>query len=155
MEKELERKIIEALANNEELVSRLYGLYSQKFIEYKDFWGQLTKEEIGHAVLIRELYGRVSDGQLYFNEKFSLQAIETFSAYLEDLIIQTQNNEVSPLAATAISLDIERALIENKYFEYFETDSITLKHMLTTLKDDLERHSKMVSDLLDEIRLKT
>lgn len=154
MEKELESKIIEALAKNEELVSQLYELYSKKFIEYKDFWGQLAKEEIGHAVLIRELYSEVGDGRLYFSEKFSLSAIETFSNYLKDLITQAEVKNESLITAASLSLDIERALIENKYFEFFETDSVTLKHILTTLKDDLDRHVKMVSDLLEELRLK-
>jgi rubrerythrin len=154
MEKELESKIIQALAINEELVSQLYGLYSQKFPEYKEFWGQLVKEEISHAALIRELYSQVGDGELYFSEKFSLAAIETFSAYLRDLLSQAQNKEILFVSALSQALDIERALIEKQYFDFFETDSVTLRHMLLTLKNDLERHAQMISDLLEEVKTK-
>lgn len=46
------KEMLQAAAQLEKDISKLYLLYSELFPSKKDFWRQLAKEEVEHSVLI-------------------------------------------------------------------------------------------------------
>ena len=140
--------VVEMLARNEEAISQLYHAYSEKFPESKGFWLGLADEEIGHAGSLRELHSKIHEGSVYLDEsRFKVAAIKTFLDYLEREVAKTREQGVSLINALSTALYIEEALIERKYFEVFETDSVDLKHVLLDLAASTEEHVRRVREV--------
>jgi hypothetical protein len=53
---------------------------------------------------------------------------------------------LTPIKAFSTALDIERALLENRYFEVFETDSAELRRTLTMLAQSTQNHLDRVHE---------
>ena len=151
--KESESGILEMMAVNEEKVSDLYKIYSEKFPDYRDFWTGLYVEEIEHAIWIREFRKKIKEGTVYFKEgRFNMYVIENFSNYMRRILDAAKKQEISLESALSTALDIEIALIENRFFEVFETDSEELKFMLKFLEDSTAKHRERVREAQNKAR---
>ncbi len=153
MDKERQTRILEALAQNEEKVSALYQAYAGKFPDRRDFWEGLAIDETAHASWIKGLFESIDNNTLFFDEnRFSLQAIRTFTDYLEEKLRYTGQKDISFVEALSTALDIEDALIENKWFEFFETDSAKAKNYIQRLREALTVHRAKIAEALAGIR---
>ncbi|UCH50797.1 MAG: hypothetical protein JSV54_07210 [Chloroflexota bacterium] len=150
-EKDIE--IVEMLAKNEEAVAQLYSAYADRFLEYKDFWSGLAVEEIDHAAELRKLCEITVKGGLYISQgRFNTTAIGTFSSYLEKESAPSRVKEVSLINALSVAVYIEESIIEHKFFDVFETDSVELKQILLNLAAETKRHLEQVRQLWNEHR---
>ncbi len=146
--KENQMTIIDSLAKNEEAIGRLYEAYAHKFTDYQNFWVSLARDEKNHTRWIQSLSSGILQGSVLFNEnRFNSAAINTFLNYLEREIAKAQDQYVLLINALSIALYIEQALIEHKYFEVFEGDSIELKNVLIGLAEETRRHLDRVREL--------
>jgi len=151
--KEKDRKIIEMLANNEEAISRLYSAYSDRFPEYKGFWSGLAADEIDHAGELRRLCEIADRGGLHIREgRFNTTAISTFSSYVKRESAPDRIKASSLINALSVAVHIEESIIENKFFEVFETDSVKFKQVLLNLADETRRHLEKVRQMWNEQR---
>ncbi|MFW6126220.1 MAG: hypothetical protein ACOC58_03860, partial [Chloroflexota bacterium] len=58
---------------------------------------------------------------------------------------KAQRDESLPLShALSVTLSTEEALLERRFFEVFETDSVELKHVLQDLAHATEQHVNKV-----------
>ncbi len=74
MNREIE--ITNALAENEELIGKLYQVYANKFPDYHQFWQDLVDEENKHAAKIRQLQSEAAKGSLLIKPyRFNIVAI--------------------------------------------------------------------------------
>lgn len=146
-------KTIEALANHEEAISQLYRKYSGKFPDYEQFWLGLAEEEVLHTKWIRELRDDIEEGTVLFNEdRFNIVGVQTSLNYIKKQIVDSENQEISLRFALFLALDIENALLERKYFEIFEGDSVGLKHVLQDLAEATELHRDRIEKALKEAK---
>ncbi|NOQ43425.1 MAG: hypothetical protein GQ560_03070 [Dehalococcoidia bacterium] len=144
-------KTIEALANHEEAISELYRKYSGKFPDYEQFWLGLAEEEVLHTKWIRELRDDIEEGTVFFNEgRFNIVGVQTSLNYIKKQIVDSENQEISLPFALFLALDIENALLERKYFEIFEGDSVGLKNILQDLAEATELHRARIEQALNE-----
>lgn len=74
--------IIEALAKNEEKLSKLYQEYAATYKDYQVFWSTLSEEELTHALWLRSLEESYRKGALPVNEKFHIETVKLFDDYL-------------------------------------------------------------------------
>ncbi len=149
--KENQIETIEALANHEEAISELYRKYSDKFPDYEQFWLGLAEEEVLHAKWIRELMDEIEEGTAFFNEgRFNIVAVQTSLKYIKKQIVDSENQEISLPFALFLALDIENALLERKYFEIFEGDSVKLKHVLQDHAEAEDLHRDRIKKALKE-----
>lgn len=149
--KDFQIHTIELLAKQEELLGQLYREYSKKFLVYKKFWLNVSFEEINHAAWIRRFLKKAQEGMVFFNEqRFKIEAINTFSRYVMEQIDALKSNEVSDLNALAIAYDLENTLLENKFFEIFEEDSVEFKHLLLNLSYATKQHREKIKKALEE-----
>ena len=145
--------IIEMLAKNEEAVAQLYSAYADRFTEYKDFWSGLAVEEIGHATELRKLCGIAGEGSLYIKEgRFNNTAINNFSSYVKKESEPERVQASSLINALSVALSIEESMIERKFFDVFEADSVELRHVLLSLAAETKRHREQVRQLHDDLR---
>jgi rubrerythrin len=153
--KEEQIKVIEILAKHEEEIGNLYRTFSNAFPAYKEFWLSISNEEKMHADWIRTLLTEVKEGAAYFNEnRFKIEAVRTSLNYIANKKAETERSEIQPDKAFYISLDIENALLEKRYFEVFEGDSPTLKHTLQSLADSTKNHVARMQNKVNEVNRK-
>ncbi len=151
--KENQIKTIEVLASHEEAIGELYRKYSSKFPDYEQFWLGLAEEEVLHTKWIRELRDDIEEGTVFFNEgRFNIVGVQTSLNYIKKQIVDSENQEISLPFALFLALDIENALLERKYFEIFEGDSVGLKHVLQDLAEATELHRDRIEKALKEAK---
>ncbi len=138
------------LANNEETIGRLYTAYAERFPESTDFWQGLAKEEQSHAAWIYKLgEGVNSGGILVDQQRFKAAAIRTTTNHIETEIKAAKQAYITSINALSIANAIEQSLIEKKFFDILESDSIELKRLLQKLKDDTAKHAHKIHEQWD------
>ncbi len=147
-------KILKALIKNEEKLAELYKIYSEKFLDHKDFWLNLAKDEIAHATWIRKFWEKAEQNpSVYFDEnRFNIEALSAYSQEVEAQISEAKLSEMTIMNALSIAYYFEIAFIERKFFEVFEGDSVELKHILKTLNNACIDHTNKVSNKLKELK---
>ncbi len=140
-------EVIEAMAKNEGAVSRLYQTYAEKFPSQKAFWSSLAADETSHAGWIRGLQSKMREGPLAVNrDRFKIQPVRGFSAYLERELTSAREPGMSPINALSVALYIEETLMEQRYFEVFAADAPEMKLVLTDLATATKSHLEKVRE---------
>ena len=150
--KENQINIINLLAEHEKAISDLYESYADKFKEHNDFWLFLSREELEHVGWLMNLTEKIKEGAIYFNEeRFAVEAIKTSLAEASRQIAKSKG-ELSLIEALSTAYYFEVALIEKKYFEVLEGDSVELKHTLIKLSEATKVHQNKIKEFLDKER---
>lgn len=132
---------IEQLAYHEELVSELYKAYARKFPDYRQFWSELADDEIKHAGWIRALRSKTEKGtRITGNDRFRMVPIPLSLRYVGNQLAHAQKEEMALIKALSIALDIEKSMVEKKFFEVLEGDSSELRDVLAALADQTRKH---------------
>ena len=142
------QKIISALMDNELAVSELYKVYATRFPEMADFWNHLANDEENHAEWIKTLNEEISKGNMVINpNRFKLPSLQGLYDYIMGLIYKARRDDIplTNINALALSKSLEDALIEKRFFEIFETDSVMLKNVLNKLRIATEKHREIVA----------
>ena len=148
---EKELKIIQKLIEVEKTIGDLYKVYSEKFPEYSQFWKETSNEEAVHAGFLITLGSQMNDKTEYFDAKgFNLAALDTMINYIKEKIRTAGDGNESALSALSIALDIERSLIESKFYESFRGESHELKTTIEKIIADTKRHREQIQALRDK-----
>lgn len=140
--------VIEKVAEHEEKLSELYRAYSS-YLSNKDFWVDLAAEEVMHAYQVRNMVDHIRNAEIHVNkERFKTPAIEFSKKHIEDKIKLAQAEKADILQALTISLDIEKSLLEKRYYEIYEGDSIELKYSIEEMNKSIARHIEKVEEEL-------
>jgi rubrerythrin len=149
-------EVIEAMAKNEEAISHLYQAYADRFPPQKAFWSGLAADEASHAGWIRGLQAKMKDGSLSVNrDRFKIQPVRGFSAYLERELVSAREPGMSPVNAVSVALYVEESLIEQRYFEVLVADAPELKRVLADLATATNAHLEKVREEWGKQRLST
>ena len=141
--------IIEKLACNEETIARLYKGYADAFPILREFWISLASEEMKHASWIKNLGVEAREKPIYIDEqRFNIVAIQSFTNYLGKELAKVNERKIPLIEALSITFQIEQSLIESKFLEVFQTDSVELKHTLTKLLNDTVAHRDKAKEKL-------
>ncbi|PPD58470.1 hypothetical protein [Dehalogenimonas etheniformans] len=139
-------KLIESLAQNEELIGQLYQVYADRLLIRKQFWQSLAVEEKMHAGWLRQL-GQMQ-GDVKVSHRFSIAAVSTYSAYVQKEIELALSGVVQDRQALVTSLYIEESLIEKRFFDAFSGEGQSFKEVLSQLVAETKNHiSKIKSQL--------
>jgi hypothetical protein len=134
-------EILDTLKEHELALAELYGVYAEKFPEYKDFWTKFSSEEIQHADCINSLQTIVEESNDDFVvERFKIGAIENSTKYVKNLTDTARQSDIPLINALSTAVYLEQALIEKNYFEVFEGDSAQTKHILSLLAKSTRKH---------------
>ena len=134
----------EMLATHEEAIGGLYQAYATLFPDHESFWSGLAREETEHARWIRDLASGAAGSALLDQKRFRTEAIQTSLDYIRNLTRQASNQNIELTGALSTSLDIEKALIERKYFEILQGDSEEVKRTFEALTRSTEAHIERV-----------
>ncbi len=147
-----EKRIIEALVHREQAVSRLYGLYAERFADYKAFWLELADEGVSHAKWLRRLYERTRDGSGCVDQsKLQAEPIEQSAARVEKFCGEASEGTVALSDALNIAVELERETLECSYAEVFKSkvpEILQVQYCLTySAQKHLERARQFVAEI--------
>ena len=136
---------IDLLKEHEKVIGRLYAAYADRFPQDRDFWLGLSQEEDQHAHWIESLQARKGPdcGVLVLN-RFPLEAISHSIDYVNGLIDEADRADLTPIKALSAALNLEQALLENRYFEVFASDSADIRRVLEMLAQGTTAHVERV-----------
>ena len=133
--------ILGALKEHELAIANLYNVYAEIFPECKDLWMELSREELQHANWLDTLQAGIEESsEDFIVDRFPLKAIEHSIDYVKQLAAKAHQPEFILINALSTALQLEKALIENKYFEVFEGDSKHTKRTLDRLAQCTQIH---------------
>jgi len=140
-----QEKIIKQLITQEEMLSKLYGHFSQQFPEYSQFWNQLSKEEHRHARLIQKLFDAAKKGKIFFDEgKITTYTLNAFVSRLEQILQKAVKGEYDIKTALVCAMDYENSLIEKNIFTHFDSLSDKVKSILEILHSETIDHVESI-----------
>jgi len=141
------------LRAHELALGRLYRTYGETFPQHRDLWTRLSQEEQEHADWIDVLRLKVEEEPSgLVVDRFPAAAIEHSIDYVNRLIDRAHRGDLTAVNALANALDLENALIENRYFEVFASDSAEIKRTLSDLARSTQAHHEQVRRALQTAR---
>lgn len=127
------------------LTGELYGIFANKYPEWREFWEAISEEERHHADNLRELGKKMKSGEVLFVEgKTRAGALQTFINYLRQTIEKARKEDFPLARALSIALDIERSFIERNALDHFRGDSRDVAITLEKLKGDSIEHARRI-----------
>jgi len=139
---------------NEVTIGKLYAAYANKYRQLEDFWNSLESEEVKHARWIKELTQKIILGELLTAKRirFNAVAIKTFSDNIKNELNRVNNGAVPIIEALATTVSIEQSLLENRFFEVFESDSGKFKEVLQKIGNDTQNHVRQAEKTLEKFK---
>jgi rubrerythrin len=148
--------IIRLLEQNEIKIGQLYERFAQKYPEHAAFWHKIAGDENEHANWVSNLYSEVSDKRLRFKkDRFNKQTLQSFNEYISNKISGFDNTPFLINDAFALSLELEKNLIERSFFEVFDSDSDILKTTFDKLRSSTELHYQNIKAIFDKLTSKS
>ena len=145
-------KLLELFIKNEYSLAGLYKIYAGKFPKFKDFWSDLTSDEISHAYMIEGFYSDVQKGNILFSsERFGEEPIEMVINHIQEKKVETQKKDITIKDALSTALEIENEMIEEKCFDVFWEIPEELKDVFHKIKKETLEHRDKVKKTLDNL----
>jgi len=139
----MEKSLVELFEANELRVSELYRIYAQKLPTHKDFWEELSREEIGHANEIANSYADKSE-EHFTENKFTRGVVKYVSDFVDEKITEAKEKKLTHSEAINIALRVEQSILEKKCFEMFTPTNVSIKNIMEKLNRDTEKHVGML-----------
>lgn len=144
------KDLVEQLANNEELLGRLYKLYSQRYSDYSDFWRRLSDDEHSHARKIRSF--SENDEVEIDSKRFKAKDITDFGKKVSEAIESFEKEQADLLKVLRGALVFENALTEREFFKVFETDSDRVKFYFDEMEESISKHRDRIKKMIDRVK---
>jgi len=145
--------LIEEAIQLETNISDLYAIFSNAHKEHTELWSQLSREEKGHALLIRNATARCDLSELLSNGVISenLTKLERCNHHIKALLKQFQENPPSPEDAFNIALELEQSAGEIHYQKFLNTgDDSILDKVFQKLDQEDKAHSAQLNAYMIE-----
>jgi hypothetical protein len=139
---------LDLLRDHEKAIGRLYAAYARRFPSDREFWLGLSREEEQHANWVQSLQSRIEDDPASLVvDRFPAATIELSLAYIDRLIDASDASSLTRVNALSIAVDIERALLEHRYFEVFSSNNPQIQRTLQLLRQSTQTHLQKVQHL--------
>lgn len=109
-------------------------------------WG--CREEQQHARWVESLQARIEEDPAgLIADRFPVPTIEHSLAYVNRLAENADSSSLKRINALSVALDLERSLLEHKYFEVLAGDSPQVRRTLQLLERSTRTHFQKVQRL--------
>lgn len=152
--KKAQHAIIDSLSHWESSLAYLYGLYAELFPGNREFWLELVRAEKFHARVLQGLHQVIDDGHLLQNiGEFSKEMMADDLETLKQALKAAQGKSISEREAILTALNIERSVVESRFYEVVTCDSPLFAKVSTVLMSETRDHISQIRDQLDKIDL--
>jgi len=151
--KPYQETIIKQLITQEKMLSELYWNFAEQFPQYKEFWGNLSREEDRHAMLVQKLFDSIKKNEIFFDEgKIKTSTLDIFITRLEGILQKTKNREFTLPMAIVNAADYETSLIEKNIFTHFDSLNDKAKMVLNILQLETLNHVESVKKFQQSLK---
>ncbi|MBN2557989.1 MAG: hypothetical protein JXB33_04445 [Clostridia bacterium] len=148
----MEPMIVQLLVDYEMAMAGLYEVCAARFPSYKDFWLRLSAEEKGHAKAIGSLMEKVDGKNVILDATvFKARPIEISIEYADEVAKRVSERDIDLLGALSLAADIEKSLIESKFYKIFTGSSEILYETIHRIHGESEGHRKRIEDLKTQV----
>ena len=145
-------EIIEEIRQHELSLAKMYQQFAKSHPDHSQFWSQLADEESMHAKWIESLGRYYQKGQLGVSKlKLNRQAVKTSISHIDKQTDASRNGSLSLLKAVSIALDIEKSMIDSKFFEIFDLVDAKFDRIRAGLKRETVKHRRHLETLFSEL----
>lgn len=136
-------KIIVLLTQQELILAELYRFFASLYPDLRDFWSDLSREQMEHATWVEYCYKKTEEGAVTFEEgKIKTYTVESFVKYLEENLAKVKEKAPSPQGAFSLALGIENSLLIKRVFDHFQSGDQELSTLLGSLREKKQEHLK-------------
>ena len=133
----MSHEIINLLIKYEMLMAKLYNVCADTFPDLESFWKELAEEEVKHASTIKELMSEVDNRKVRFKERrFNIRPLEISIEHASNIMKRVADKELDLLGTLSLTYDIEKSLIESRYYEIFSSTSREFNDRLKSVRDE-------------------
>ena len=141
--KPFQSKIIVLLSQQELQIAELYRFFASLYPDLREFWTDLSKEQLEFATWLEYFYKKSDEGTAQFHEgNVKTYTVDSLVKYLEDNLTKVKEKAPTLQAAFRLALDIENSLIIKKVFDRFKSSDRELACLLGTLRNRKRDHLK-------------
>lgn len=141
------------LKQHEEGLNELYSAYAERFPHQREFWSQLSEEELVHAGQVSLIQEQLNANKAVYTPcKLRTGAIESSLEYIYSQTAEARTGRILLINALSVALDLEQAIIEKKYFEAVDGDSVEMKLILEDLAEQSKEHIAKVRKAWEQHR---
>ena len=145
-------EIIEGIRQHKLSLSKMYQQFAKSHPDHNQFWSHMAHEEAMHARWIESLGQYYQMGQIGVSElKLNHQVLKTAISHIEKQTDASRNGNLPLLNAVSIALDIEKSMIDNKFFEVFDLADVKYDRIRTGLKKETAKHRQHLENLFLEL----
>jgi hypothetical protein len=143
------RQILDGLREVELIISQLYQYFSQSFPSDRVFWGILAEEEAVHASMVGDLKtALLQNGWSFEVGKISLAALITFRLGISGQVDRLRKGELGRRNAFFIARDVEKTLIENRYYDLIRSDNKDYQSIQDKIRRETEAHLQKLENYI-------
>jgi rubrerythrin len=143
------RAVVEALAKHEEALSALYAAFAEAFPQVDGLWRTMSREEYGHAGLLRPLCDKVEDLQSFSDaRRFELNEITKATGRVLTVLKIVPSGAFPLQEAFHAALKFEDAMIDGSVLVATEDDSPAVAKVLNALEEQTKRHRAHLGESL-------
>jgi hypothetical protein len=140
--------MLKKLAELEKAVSRLYRLYAERFLDFRQFWVTLANYKLKHADDLIKIDWKIHYADTKCQEdRFNIWGIERSLEFVKNHIKSMEDAKITHKKALSTALEIEKSILQYRFYDSYDTDSAEIKGVLEQLKHDTEEHIKILQKL--------
>jgi hypothetical protein len=133
-------------------LAKMYQEFAKSHPDHRQFWSQSAREENLHAQWIESLGRHYHKGHIGKSGlKLNRQALKTAISPIEKQTEASRNSDLSLPNAVSIALDIEKSMIENKFFEIFDSGDAKFDRIRAGLKKETVKHRQRLENLFSQL----
>ena len=141
-------ELLEQLISQEEMISRLYEIFSKQFPQHASFWKELSLAEVRHAKLLKQLQEAVKKEQVIFDSgNITTKTLSFYLTRLEEVLQKAKAGEFTLQTALVCAVDYESSLVEKKIFSLFDSPHTKTIEVLNILQSETEEHVEFIKNI--------
>ena len=141
--------IIGSLRKHEEAIAALYELFAEAVPRMTTFWKEIAREERAHACVIESLAELELAGAVIFKpDPFQTKAILESLEFMTNKRRQVDTEGIDELNALRVALELERSMLESRFFEIYEPNSASMRPELEELRRHTVEHRARIAAAL-------
>jgi len=153
MSKQEQLEVLDNMAKHEEMLAQLYDAYGVQMPDQHEFWKRFKDEEEIHAQWIRNFMKEVDSGKVEVDpQRFPSAAILSSISYIRSLKNEAMQGGMDFAQQLGAAMEMERALLDNRYFEVIKTDDPELKILMDKLRIATDVHRERLYEELQKYR---
>lgn len=146
------KELIQDIIRHELNLGKMYQQFAKSHPNHRQFWSELAREEAMHAKWITSLARYYNEGHIRPSDfKLNHQVVKTSISHLEKQTEASKNGRLSLLNAASIALDVEKSMIEKKFFEIFDLTNTKHERIRAGLENATTKHRQKLEKLFSEL----